>query len=55
MLFDIIKLFKLNENYEFTFECNIENIDEEKLRFLYSKGVNRLSIGVQTFNDKFKY
>ena len=53
ILFDIIKVFKLNNDYEFTFECNIENIDFDKLKFLYDNGVNRLSIGVQTFNEKF--
>ena len=52
-LFDIIKVFNKSENIEFTFECNIENISEEKLELLYSNGVNRLSIGVQTFNDKY--
>lgn len=50
-LFDILKVFKLNKNYEFTFECNIENIDEEKAKLLYNNHVNRISIGVQTFND----
>ena len=53
VLFDIIKVFKLNSDYEFTIECNIENIDFDKLKFLYDHGVNRLSIGVQTFNEKF--
>lgn len=38
---------------EFTFECNIENIDEEKIKLLSSYGVNRISIGIQTFNSKF--
>ena len=50
-LFDILKVFKLNKNYEFTFECNIENINEEKAKLLYNNHVNRISIGVQTFND----
>ena len=53
VLFSIIKKFKLSDNYEFTIECNIENINYDKLKFLYDKGVNRLSIGVQTFNEKF--
>ena len=53
VLFSIIKKFKLSDNYEFTFECNIENINYDKLKFLYDNGVNRLSIGVQTFNEKF--
>ena len=52
-LFEIINIFNKSENIEFTFECNIENINEEKLKLLYNNGVNRLSIGVQTFNDKF--
>lgn len=52
-LFNILKIFNLNKEYEFTFECNIENITQEKLKILYNNGVNRLSIGVQTFNDKY--
>ena len=52
-LFSIIKKFKLSLEYEFTFECNIENINYNKLKFLYDHGVNRLSIGVETFNEKF--
>ena len=52
-LFNIIKIFNKSKNIEFTFECNIENITEEKLELLYKKGVNRLSIGIQTFNDKY--
>lgn len=50
-LFDILKIFKLNKNYEFTFECNINDITEEKLALLYNNKVNRLSIGVQSFNQ----
>lgn len=53
VLFGIIKKFSFNNDCEFTFECNIENIDFDKLKFLYDNGVNRLSIGVQTFNEKF--
>ena len=52
-LFNIIKVFKRNKDIEFTFECNIENITEEKLKLLYENGVNRLSIGIQTFNNKY--
>ncbi len=53
ILFKIIKKFNFSSVYEFTFECNIESIDYDKLKFLYDNGVNRLSIGVQTFNEKF--
>ncbi len=51
-LLDITTLFK-TVNPEFTFECNIESIDEEKAILLKNYGVNRLSIGIQTFNEKF--
>lgn len=51
-LFSIIKIFKLNKEIEFTFECNIENTTKDKLSFLYKNGVNRLSFGVQSFNPK---
>ncbi|WEG14919.1 radical SAM family heme chaperone HemW [Pullulanibacillus sp. KACC 23026] len=36
---------------EYTFEANPENMTEEKLSRMYEEGVNRLSIGVQTFNS----
>ena len=52
-LFNVIKVLNKNKDYEFTFECNIENITEDKLKLLYENGVNRLSIGVQTFNEKY--
>ena len=52
-LFSIISTFKLSATCEFTFECNIESIDEEKLKLLKKNKVNRLSIGVETFNPKF--
>ena len=32
-LLQILKKFKLSNNYEFTFECNIENKEKEKLVF----------------------
>ena len=51
-LFNIISMFNFNDSYEFTFECNIEDIDKELLIFLKSNKVNRLSIGVQSFNKK---
>lgn len=50
-LFNIIKLFKLKDNYEFTIECNIENITEDKLKIFKENKVNRLSFGVESFNQ----
>lgn len=54
-LLEITKIFKLKKDYEFTFECNILDINEELLRILKQYGVNRLSIGIESFNkDKLK-
>ena len=55
-LFNILKTINKKESIEFTFECNIENINRDKLELLYDNGINRLSIGIQTFNkDLLKY
>ena len=51
-LFLIINKLKLKDDIEFTFECNINDINEELLLFLRNNKVNRLSIGVESFNDK---
>lgn len=50
-LFEIIRKLKTN-NLEYTIECNIENINEEKLILFKEYGINRISIGVQSFNKK---
>ena len=52
-LLSIIEIFKLSKEYEFTFEVNIEDITEEKLEILKGNKVNRLSIGIESFNDKY--
>lgn len=51
-LFEIIKIFKKDAALEFTFECNIVDINPELLTILKSGGVNRLSIGIQSFNKE---
>ncbi|MFN3966205.1 MAG: radical SAM family heme chaperone HemW [Endomicrobiia bacterium] len=52
-LFDsIIDNFDISKVCEITFECNPESITKEKLKILKDFGVNRLSIGVQSLNDK---
>ena len=53
ILFDIIKPIKLNNSYEFTIEMNLSDINEEKLQLFKNRGVNRLSIGVQSVNPKY--
>ena len=50
-LFSIIKIFKLDEELEFTFECNLSDISENLIKLLVSNGVNRLSVGVQSFDS----
>ncbi len=50
-LFNIIKLFNLSEEVEFTFELNLDDIREELLEILKENNVTRLSIGIQSFNS----
>lgn len=52
-LFEIVSLLNLSNLEEFTIECNIESINNEKLILFKKNNVNRLSIGVQTFNSKY--
>lgn len=49
-LFKILNIFNLTKDYEFTFEANIENLTEEKIKLLKENKVNRVSLGVQTFD-----
>ena len=43
--------FSVIPNPEITLEANPGNVDAEKLRELRSLGINRLSLGVQSFDD----
>ena len=43
-LFELVKIFDLSELEEFTIECNIESITNEKLILFKKNNVNRLSI-----------
>lgn len=43
--------FEFDEEYEFTFEVNPKTVDSAYLQDLRTIGVNRLSIGVQSFDD----
>jgi len=52
-LFAIIKQINLTNDFEFTFELNPEDLTEEKLQLLKQNKVNRISIGIQTFNPKY--
>lgn len=52
LLEKIIKPFIFSEDYEFTLEINPDDRDLDYFKQLKSLGVNRLSIGSQTFDDK---
>jgi oxygen-independent coproporphyrinogen III oxidase len=45
------KNFTIDANAEITVEGNPDDLDELKLRMLRQLGVNRLSIGIQSFHD----
>lgn len=53
---DILNLFtkkyKLSSNCEITLETNPGTVDIQKLKDFYNIGINRLSIGVQSFNNE---
>ncbi len=47
----VIENFTLKENYEFTVEANPGAVDSELFSELFKKGVNRISLGAQSFVD----
>lgn len=48
----IIKKLKIREGAEITLEINPKTVDLERLRGFKKAGINRLSIGMQTFDNK---
>lgn len=48
---EIISRFRLDSDCEITLEINPDDANEEYLKSIKDAGVNRLSIGSQTFND----
>lgn len=51
LLQTVFKKFDISADCEFTVEANPGTIDEEKIKVLLDGGVNRISVGVQSFND----
>lgn len=51
-LMEIVKIFKKTDLIEFTYECNLSDINENLLEVLKENNVNRLSIGIESFNKK---
>lgn len=49
-LLNITSIFNLDNDYEFTIECNIEDIDIDKINIFKSYDVNRISFGVESFD-----
>ena len=52
-LFEILRTIKISRDCEITIEVNINDIEEEKLKLFHKFGVNRVSIGIETVNQKF--
>ena len=51
ILLDIRKLFRVDENCEITIELNPDDIDRDYLQGLKDSGVNRISLGIQSWRD----
>ncbi len=49
---EISKLFNLHNNPEITIEINPGTVNQDKLKAYHEMGINRISIGVQSFQDK---
>ncbi len=49
---EIHSLFDIEQEAEITIEANPDDLSVEKLKDYYAIGLNRLSIGVQSFDDK---
>lgn len=52
-LLDIVDIIKRDKFVEYTVECNVDILTEEQIKIMVSHGVNRVSLGVETFNPKF--
>jgi len=51
-LFEITSQINKSNLKEYTFECNINDINELLINRLIKEGINRLSIGVESFNKE---
>lgn len=47
----VFKNFNVSADYEFSIEANPGTLDDEKIKALSGSGVNRISVGVQSFDD----
>lgn len=51
-LMQIVQNFAFMSNPEITIETNPETVDLEKLKEIHTAGFNRISIGIQSFDDR---
>lgn len=51
ILEEIYKYFQVEQNNEITLEANPDDLNEKYLKSIFTIGVNRLSVGIQSFND----
>jgi len=55
-LFEITSQINKSNLKEYTFECNVNDINEKLIKILINEGINRISIGVESFNkEKLKF
>lgn len=52
MLTIIRSEYQVTDHAEVTLEANPDDLDRQKLQMLFDAGVNRLSIGIQSFHEK---
>jgi len=53
-LLEITNILKKDKDIEFTIEANLNDLIEDKIILLKEYGVNRISIGIQTFNEQLQ-
>jgi len=52
LLSELLPIVCLSDNAEITFEAGPDTLDPQKMELLRNSGVNRLSIGVQSFSNR---
>lgn len=53
-LFNILKIFTLSEDCEITMEANTDSLTLDKIKLLKEFGINRISLGIETINEKLQ-
>ncbi|MDX8335463.1 radical SAM protein [Candidatus Cetobacterium colombiensis] len=52
ILKSVEKNIKFSSEYEFTLETTLHNLNDQKIDMMNKYGVNRLSVGIQSFSDE---